>query len=140
MFSSKLRNVNYVRLINYRCNKNLATLMHCKTNWLHCAIGSYYWSKNFINQLGRACADSIPTVLLWTVASLFNLHHLACSREYVSNKFPFLNKNKSSKIVMNAWRIFSEIDEPLSFNENMSANIVSYRMMFVICGNCYLRS
>ena len=39
--------------------------------------------------------------------------------------------------------IFSEIDEPLDFIENMSTNIVLYvvfRVMFVYCGNCYLRS
>ena len=40
-------------------------------------------------------------------------------------------------------RIFSEIDEPLDFNENMSINIVFgvvSRMMLLFSGNCYLRS
>ena len=41
-------------------------------------------------------------------------------------------------------RIFSEMDESLDFNENMTTNIVlnvvSYNDVCFSCGNCYLRS
>ena len=39
--------------------------------------------------------------------------------------------------------IFSEIDGPLDFNENVSTNTVFdvvSRMILVFCGNCYSRS
>ena len=42
------------------------------------------------------------------------------------------------------FRIFSEIDEPLDFNENMRTNlvldVVSLNAITFFCGNCYLTS